>query len=133
MISNPKHGWCDFDLCDFHGCPSYITDVPVDLLQAFIDLHTKGAGIAWFDEEGTEFSLVLTQYSKFIIEEKDKPVLHDYSELPIAELEKEIIQDIESNIKEWSKFECMVDSVEDFNKKKMEIEKMVFELKRYIE
>ena len=78
--------------------------MPVDLLEAFIDLHTKGAGIAWFDEEGTEFTLVLTPYSLFIIEEKDKPVLHDFSEMKIENLEKELIEDIEKDLVGWSEF-----------------------------
>ena len=47
MISNPKHGWCNFMLSDekdnlFVGTPSYVTNVPVDLLQAFLDYKTKG-------------------------------------------------------------------------------------------
>ena len=81
MISNPKYGWCNFDLKVFHGTPSYLTDVPVDLLNAFIQYHTTGTGIAWFDEEGTEFTLVITPYSLFIIEEKNEPVLYDFSEI----------------------------------------------------
>ena len=104
MISNPKHGWCNFELGDFKGTPSYLTDVPVDLLNAFIDLHTKGSGVAWFDEEGTEFTLVLTPYSMFIIEEKEEPVLHDFSEMNIKDLEKELIEDIEKGLNGWSEF-----------------------------
>ena len=104
MITNPSCGWCNFELRTFEGTPSYLTDVPVDLLEAFIDLHTKGTGIAWFDEEGTEFTLVLTPYSLFIIEEKDKPVLHDFSEMKIENLEKELIEDIEKDLVGWSKF-----------------------------
>lgn len=42
MISNPKHGWCNFKLRTFEGTPSYLTDVPIDLLTAFIDLNEKG-------------------------------------------------------------------------------------------
>ena len=102
MITNPKYGWCNFELGNFKGTPSCLTDVPVDLLEAFIDLHTKGTGIAWFDEEGTEFTLVLTPYSLFIIEEKDKPVLHDFSEMKIENLEKELIEDIEKDLVGWS-------------------------------
>ena len=45
MISNPHAGWCDFKLGDFEGSPSYLTDVPVDLLNAFIEYHEKGTGI----------------------------------------------------------------------------------------
>lgn len=104
MISNPKHGWCNFDLKSFHGSPSYLTDVPVDLLNAFIQCHTTGTGIAWFDEEGTEFTLVITPYSLFVIEEKDKPVLHDFSEIKINNLEKKLIEDIEKDLIGWSEF-----------------------------
>lgn len=104
MISNPKHGWSNFDLKAFHGTPSYLTDVPVDLLNAFIQYHTTGTGIAWFDEEGTEFTLVITPYSLFIIEEKDEPVLHDFSEIKINNLEKELIEDIEKDLISWSEF-----------------------------
>lgn len=104
MISNPKYGWCDFDLKSFHGSPSYLTDVPVDSLNAFIQYHTTGTGMAWFDEEGTEFTLVITPYSLFVIEEKDKPVLHDFSEIKINNLEKELIEDIEEDLIGWSEF-----------------------------
>ena len=104
MISNPKHGWSNFDLKTFHGTPSYLTDVPVDLLNAFIQYHTTGTGIAWFDEEGTEFTLVITPYSLFVIEEKEEPVLHDFSEINIDNLEKELIEDIEKDLIGWSEF-----------------------------
>ena len=62
MISNPKHGWCDFKLGNFEGAPSYLTDVPFELLQAFIDYHERGSSAIVFDEEGTEFTLILTSY-----------------------------------------------------------------------
>lgn len=104
MISSPKHGWCNFKLRTFEGTPSYLTDVPIDLLNAFIDYHVKGFGIAWFDEEGTEFSLVITPYSLFIIEEKDKPILHDFSEMKIDNMEKELIKDIETDLESWANF-----------------------------
>lgn len=104
MISNPKHGWSNFDLKVFHGTPSYLTDVPVDLLNAFIQYHTTGTGIAWFDEEGTEFTLVINPYSLFVIEEKDEPVLHNFSEINIDNLEKELIENIEKDLIGWSEF-----------------------------
>lgn len=104
MISNPKHGWSNFKLGTFEGTPSYLTDVPIDLLTAFIDYHTKGCGVAWFDEEGTEFTLVITPYSLFIIEEKEKPILYDFSEMKIENVEKELIEDIENYLGDWSNF-----------------------------
>lgn len=104
MISNLNCGWCDFNLKSFHGLPSYLTDVPVNLLNAFIQYHSTGTGIAWFDEEGTEFTLVITPYSLFVIEEKDESVLHDFSEMNIDNLEKELIEDIEKDLIGWSEF-----------------------------
>ena len=64
-----------FELGDFKGSPSYLTDVPVDLLDAFINYHTKGYGVAVFDEEVLIYILVMTAYNWgiFIIEEKRLP------------------------------------------------------------
>ena len=85
MISNPKHGWCNFKLGTFEGTPSYLTDVPIDILTAFIDYHNKGCGVIWFDEEGTEFTLVITPYSDVGVKRVDKE-LHNlpYSTLKIS-------------------------------------------------
>ena len=112
MISNPEHGWCDFDLGDFHGTPSYITNVPVDLLQAFSDAIHNGYGMAWFNEEGSEFTLVITPYSLFIIEENEEgeAFLHDFSDLNISELAQEVVTDVKTNIAVWSRFSAFDDA-----------------------
>ncbi len=98
MISNPKVGWCNFELGDFKGTPSYLTDVPMDLLNAFIDYYTRGNGIAEFDEEGSEFTLVLTRNGVYIIEAKDAYTLHAYHDIDISDLAQKLIIDIVSNI-----------------------------------
>lgn len=128
MISNPKNGWCNFKLGDFKGTPSYLTDVPFDLLTAFIDYHSKGCGIAWFDEEGSEFTLVITPHSLFIIEEKDKPILYDFSDMKVRDIEEELINDIERDIDEWANFTYEDDPIDQivFIKENIEI------LQRYI-
>ncbi len=132
MISNPKHGWCNFKLRTFEGTPSYLTDVPIDLLNAFIDYHARGCGIVWFDEEGTEFSLIITPYSLFIIEEKDKPILHDFSEMKIENVEKELISDIESDLKGWAEFMAN-DDPEEITIHRDEIWNKLVILKKYTE
>lgn len=138
MISNPKHGWCDFKIKDdnnnvFFGTPSYITNVPVDLLQAFLDYKTNGQGMAWFDEEGTEFTLVLNPYSIFIIfENKDgEGRLYDFSELNIDNLIKELIQDIESDLNKWSMFycDCYDYDEEEIKTNKDYIRNLIYQLK----
>lgn len=78
--------------------------MPVDILVAFVNLHRHGSGVVFFDEEGTEFTLVVNRDSLFIIEEKEQPVLHDFSEVDIGDLEKELVEDIERDLDEWSAF-----------------------------
>lgn len=139
MISNPKHGWCDFMLSDerdnlFVGTPSYVTNVPVDLLQAFLDYKTKGQGIAWFNEEGTEFTLVLNPYSMFVIAENEEGEgrLYDFSEVNIDNLIKELIQDIESGLTGWSMFYCGCDDEEEIKVNRELIRNLICQLKEYL-
>lgn len=132
MISDPKYGWCNFKLGDFKGTPSYLTDVPVDILDAFINYHTNGCGIAYFDEEGTEFMFILSPYLVFIIEEKDKPVLHCYYDIKIKELENELINDIESNIDEWALEFVTSDTEQEIKEHRTNIEMKVDILKNIV-
>ena len=137
MISNPKHGWCDFILSNekdnlFVGTPSYVTNVPVDLLQAFLDYKIKGKGIAWFNEEGTEFTLVLNPYSMFIITENEHTELIDFSEVNIDNLVKELIQDIESDLIEWSMFYCSCYDEEEIKANREHIRNLICQLKEYL-
>ncbi len=129
MISNPKHGWCNFDLGTFHGTPSYTTSVPMNLLDAFIQYHTTGTGIAWLDEEGTWFTFVITPYSRFIIEEKDKSVLHEFSGR-IDNLEKELIEDIEKDLTGWAEFIACDDDEEAMIRAKNRMKDKIAVLKK---
>lgn len=86
--------------------------MPVDILVAFVNLHRHGSGVAFFDEEGTEFTLVVNRDSLFIIEEKEQPVLHDFSEVDMGDLEKELIEDIERDLDEWAAFLTQYESRE---------------------
>ena len=116
---------------NFEGTPSYLTDAPIDLLNMLINYHTKGHGMVWFDEEGTEFTLVLTPYSLFIIEEKDKPILYDFSEMKIGNLEKELIEDIEKDLVGWSEFITDEDK-EEVMQHRNEIRQKIAMLKKFV-
>ena len=133
MISNPKSGWCDFQLGDFKGTPSYLTDVPINLLNAFIDYYTKGYGVAVFDEEGSFFTLIITSYNLgiFIIEEKDSSILHDFSDFQIEDLEEELIEDIEKDLLGWTKF-IVGNTPEEFAEHQNNIKLKIAQLKTII-
>lgn len=131
MIKNVGNGWSKFNLGSFKGHPSYITSVPIDILEAFIDYHKKGCGCAFFDEEGNDFTLVINPYSLLIIEEKEEIKVYDLSDLNIKELEKELINDIESDIDNWMYWEPCCKFNDNSEKYLKELRDKLNELKKY--
>lgn len=109
MFKQPKHGWCNVHITDtttnttFNETASYLTDVPVDTLQLCIDYLTNGYGMAYYDCEGTEFSIIINPHSLFIIHEADEPKLLDFSNININDFIKEIFNDFNTNIDVWAK------------------------------
>lgn len=114
MLSKPKHGWTDITLGDFTGRGSYLTDIPVDLLNAFINaLRDFTPASVFFDEEGSEFTLVSHYDGTYIIAEREeKPELISI-DIRFIELIKEVINDIESDIKGWADWMCYYDLTEE--------------------
>lgn len=104
MISNPKYGWCIFNIEDFEGHPSYLTDVPMELLDGFIDFfYNKKDVCISFDEEGSEFYLILTfSNGVYIIEEKEESKLIQINKR-VLDLAKELIEDISIDFEGWAK------------------------------
>ena len=129
MISNPRYGWCDFDLGDFHGTPSYITDVVTDLIEFFIKGIQTGRSVAFFDEEGSEFTLIMNPYSLYLVEEdkEGNTRLHDFSEMNISKLIQELIMDVENDIDEWIWFNAT--NKAEAEKEKSRILQLLSELK----
>ena len=105
MISEPKFGWCKFKLNNFNGTPSYLTNVPLDMLEAFVNFWKKSTALAvHFDEEGKEFTLVINYNSIFIIEERDDEPKLILIENYVENLTLELIKDIEDNFEGWVNF-----------------------------
>lgn len=100
MISNPKHGWCDIKIGKFEGAGSYLTTVPLDMVNAFIHYYEDGAGACFIDEEGTDFTLVLSDGNAYIIINREKQELYNVT-VPIDTLADELQEDIMKCPKEW--------------------------------
>lgn len=111
MLSTPTAGWCKLTIGNFTGNPSYITDVPTDLLNAFIDYYKKGISAAFFDEEGTDFNLLLSNYSIYIVynDYYGKSLLYAFHDININDLSKELITDIKADINAWAHFSASCD------------------------
>ena len=91
--------------------------------------------MAWFDEKGTEFTLVLNPYSMYIIAENEEGEgrLYDFSEINIDNLIKELIQDIESDLTGWSIFYCNCwHDEEEIKVNREHIRNLICQLKEYV-
>jgi hypothetical protein len=133
MIDNPKYGWCHFQIGDFSRTVSYLTDVPLDLLEAFTYLYNKGAGAVYFDEEGNDFTLLLTPNSVYIVEEQFIPVLHKFDNIDTNELTRELIADIEKDFIRWGTEFSPSDNDNDIKNHLNEIDDALFCLKTFYE
>lgn len=132
MISNPKCGWCKFKLNDFVGNASYLTNVPLELLEAFVNFWNNSSALAvHFDEEGTEFTLVINPNSIFIIVERDEKPELIYIENYVENLTLELIKDIEADFDGWVNF-ITSDDEEDTAEQRQALIVNLIELKEIV-
>ena len=129
MLSNPKCGWCNFELGEFKGSPSYLTDVPLDILEMCIDYKKKNASICCFDEEGSDFVLIFANGEVFIIAAREDSMLYKFPETTPEALIKEIVLDIERDLELWNAEFTMEEEHNEIKKHKLKIIQKVEELK----
>lgn len=114
MLSKPDAGWTDVTMELFSGRASYVTDVPIDFLDAFINLYETGNGIITCDEEGSEFIIILSGYCyvTYVIADREELSLYRI-ETKIKDLANELIADISKHLDEWVKW--LPNTDEDMN------------------
>lgn len=121
MLSKPKYGWTDVTIADFKGVGSYLTDVPLDVLNAFISaLEYSIPASIYFNEEGSEFILVSYYDDTYIIIERDDRKLM-YLDVDFLDLAKEIVRDIEEHIDDWVNWKCFKELNESESSKRKEL------------
>lgn len=114
MLINPKHGWVTICIDNWSDRASYLTDVPLDCLDAMIyALTNKCDFIVSFDAEGWTYKIISDCYRTFIIEEQNKPKLITIENVDINMLAKELYNDISKDLDEWSNWSCSLDVDED--------------------
>ncbi len=79
-----------------------MTAVPLDMVNAFIHYYEDGAGACFVNEEGTDFTLVLSEFNAYIIINREKQELYNVS-VSIDTLADELQDDILKCPKEWTK------------------------------
>ena len=136
MLSKPCAGWTKVTIGDFEGRASYMTDVPMDCLIAFINaLEYNIPASVLFDEEGSEFTLVTSVDGTYIISEREEPKLFVINK-GFLKLVRELINDIEDNLEDWVlwdyDYEFHNDSEEILNERRNIIKKRVKRLKELL-
>ena len=129
MLSNPEYGWCNFELGEFKGSPSYLTDVPVDILEMCIDYKKKNASICYFDEEGSDFVLIFANGEVYVIATREDSMLYRFPETTPEALIEEIILDIERNLDLWDAEFTIEENPNEIEKHKLKIIQKLEELK----
>ena len=122
LFSNLDHGWCDLNIEDFHGRPSYIKYVPMNIIDAWDEYQNTGHCIIEFDEEGSEFCIVVWNGyldNAVILSHKNGRTKSYFVKTSGKELLKQLVADIVSNVDEWAKW-CSLG--EDYSDIKTELE-----------
>lgn len=136
MLSKPCAGWTKVTIGDFEGRASYMTDVPMDCLIAFINaLEYNIPASILFNEEGSEFTLVTSVDGTYVISEREESKLFVINKR-FSKLARELINDIEDNLEDWVlwdyDYEFHNDSEGILNERRNIIKKRVKRLKELL-
>ena len=127
MIKNQGCGWAEFQAGNFTGQVSYITRAPADLLTAAIEfVKTKKPQAVYFDEEGSSFIFVLSEYESYVIAERETSELYVLNQ-SWTSLIKEILEDIKTETTDrWAESFCLDER--DFRNLRGELNNLVRQL-----
>ena len=113
IITNIKYGWCDFDLEGFHGKPSYIRFVPMDILNAYEEYIKLKHYIIEFDEELTQFTLVGFDKNVWLYTNQDNDEYKIYKlDISAENLIQRLANEVSKNVRVWSEW-CALGTDED--------------------
>lgn len=106
FITCEDHGWCNVTIGDFSSRASYITDVPLDCLDAAIRyLKHRNTFAVSFDAEGWNFIVVSDCIRSYVIVDKNSTIFYANDEVYGAgDLALQIYEDVAGHIDEWSLF-----------------------------
>lgn len=153
MLDRPKYGWCNIMIGeDKIGCASYLTDVPIYLLDVFNQYLSEENRLGFtieFDAEGYFFGIMEFNENLYLIRDNildGNPVLQEISptllgleyfsraETIIKKLAGELIADIENHFEDWVYWEDDEELMEpgESNNRRMMLQSKINELKEKI-
>ena len=107
MLNKPHLGSVDITIDNFSDRASYLTDVPFDLLNAFIRFYRDGnPQTVYFDAEGWDYYIIIAWDMVFIITSKGNGgyMLHEIV-VKTDDMVRELIKDLEDNLDDWKNWD----------------------------
>lgn len=125
ILSNVKNGWCKFEIEDFHGTPSYIKYLPMNILDAWEEYQKTGHCVIEFDEEVSEFCVVIwdswNDNAVILTHDNGYKKCH-FLKIGGSQLLTLLVSEIVSNVDMWAKW-CS--STNDYSAIKQELESRI--------
>lgn len=125
ILTNIKYGWCDFDLGGYHGRPSYIRFLPFDVLSAYEEYFRYRHCIIEFDEELSQFCLVIWDDKIIIIDNREDKCNNTILNMSGEKVLVKLVNEIVSNVDVWAKWISIHDTDESIQDAKNKIIKKI--------
>lgn len=104
MLDTPKHGWGKIHIGAWSDRCSYLDDVPMKLLEAFMRCFREPEPQSVrFDAEGYEYIIVFDTYQTYVITSKDDDEL-TVLDVDYRTLAAECITDTRRDLDAWAAF-----------------------------
>lgn len=105
MLTKPEAGWTNVKIGDYECQASYLTNVPMDCLNSMINaIQNYLPFCVDFDAEGWFFTVISSSYiyDTYVIEDKEEAKVHQYDNIKLTDLAKELYRDINENLDDWN-------------------------------
>ena len=108
VLDKPCAGWSHIQIGSWRSRCSYIDDVPMMLLDAFLFVLRNHRPVAVkFDAEGYEFIIVLDEHDAFIISDEHGDYEYFHEDISAVELGHRLVRDIWKNLSEWTNWDAV--------------------------
>ena len=104
ILTNIAHGWCDFNLGDYEGRPSYIRFLPLDIIDAWKEYQDSQHFIIEFDCVMWQFCLVIWEDYLIVIDNKWGKNTCTFLDFNAEEVLNELVNEIVDNLDLWAKW-----------------------------
>lgn len=134
MIKDIGNGWANIVFENTTEEASYLTDIPIDILNSLkIAFENNIPAVLFFNCEGYEIYITLGYYESYLCSNKEEKGMFDLSNRGLKSWAKEICDDIENQIENWSEwgYEDNKDSSRKI-KRRETIELLLKDVKKYL-